>query len=78
MSSTGAIAVRNENPQKLYQAQCEAFDVEKVIKQFFKGYKGLFDRVQQVIKEHNNHLCFENRDRLHQFSQILLERVMFL
>ena len=73
-----AIAVSNKKPQELYQAQCEAFDVEKLTKQFFKGYKGLFDRVQQVIKEYNNHSYFENEDRLHQFSQRLLGRIMFL
>ena len=72
------IAAHNKNPQELYQAQCEAFDVEKLTKQFFKGYKNLFDRVQQVIKEHNAHSYFENQDRLHQFSQRLLGRIMFL
>ena len=73
-----AIAAHNKNPQELYQTQCEAFDVEKLTKQFFKGYKDLFDRVQQVIKEHNVHSYFENQDRLHQFSQKLLGRIMFL
>lgn len=73
-----AIAAANKSPQELYQAQCEAFDVEKLTKQFFKGYKALFDRVQQVIKEHNAHSYFENQDRLHQFSQKLLGRIMFL
>ena len=73
-----AIAASHKNPQELYQAQCEAFDVEKLTKQFFKGYKALFDRVRQVIKQHNNHSYFENQDRLHQFSQRLLGRIMFL
>jgi hypothetical protein len=73
-----AIAAYDQNPQELYQAQCEAFDVEKLTKQFFKGYKALFDRVQQVIKEHNHHSYFESQDRLHQFSQRLLGRIMFL
>lgn len=73
-----AIAAHNKNPQELYQAQCEAFDVEKLTKQFFKGYKDLFDRVQQVIKQHNHHSYFESQDRLHQFSQRLLGRIMFL
>ena len=73
-----AIAATNKNPQELYQAQCEAFDVEKLTKQFFKGYKALFDRVQQTIKEHNAHSYFESQDRLHQFSQRFLGRIMFL
>ena len=62
----------------LSDRQCEAFDVEKLTKQFFKGYNNLFDRVQQVIKEHNAHSYFENKDHLHQFSQRLLGRIMFL
>jgi adenine-specific DNA-methyltransferase len=73
-----AIAAHHKNPQELYQAQCEAFDVEKLTKQFFKGYKSLFDRVQQIIKQHNHHSYFESQDRLHQFSQRLLGRIMFL
>ena len=73
-----AIAAHHKNPQELYQAQCEAFDVEKLTKQFFKGYKDLFDRVQQTIKEHNAHSYFESQDRLHQFSQRFLGRIMFL
>ncbi|WP_036487410.1 Eco57I restriction-modification methylase domain-containing protein, partial [Myxosarcina sp. GI1] len=73
-----AIAVRDKNPLELYQAQCEAFDVEKLTKQFFKGYKELFDRVRQVIKDRNNHPYFEDRDRLHQFAQRFLGRIMFL
>ena len=73
-----AIAVANQTPQELYTSQCEAFDVEKLTKQFFNGYKDLFNRVKQTIKQHNPHPYFENDDRLRDFSQKLLGRLMFL
>ncbi|WP_198161178.1 hypothetical protein, partial [Anabaena sp. CA = ATCC 33047] len=34
-----AIAVREQSPQELYKTHCEAFDVEKLTKSFYKGYK---------------------------------------
>ncbi len=73
-----AIAVRNLNPQELYKAHCEAFDVEKLTKVFYNGYRELFDRVKKVILAYNPHPYFEDQTRLHQFSQRLLGRVMFL
>ncbi|AUS35856.1 type II restriction endonuclease (plasmid) [Microcystis aeruginosa NIES-2481] len=73
-----AIAVRDKSPQELYKVQCEAFDVEKLTKSFYRGYKQLFDKVQQAVKLHNDHPYFEDSDRLHQFSQRLLGRIMFL
>ncbi len=73
-----AIAVRGKSPQELYKAQCEAFDVEKLTKAFYRGYKQLFDKVQQGVKRHNNHPYFDDPDHLHQFSQRLLGRLMFL
>ncbi|MEG4420787.1 TaqI-like C-terminal specificity domain-containing protein [Microcoleus sp. LAD1_D5] len=73
-----AIAVRHLDPQQLYKAHCEAFDVEKLTKRFYNEYRQLFERVQQVIKDHNSHPYFEDAARLHQFSQRLLGRIMFL
>jgi methylase of polypeptide subunit release factors len=73
-----AIAVKNFSPKQLYQVHCEAFDVEKLTKSFYKGYKQLFDNVQKVIKANNPHLYFNDSDRLHQFSQRLLGRIMFI
>lgn len=67
-----AIAVRKQSPEELYKAQCEAFDVEKMTKAFYRGYKPLFDKVQQVVKRHNGHPYFDDSDRLYQFSQQLL------
>ncbi len=74
-----AIAVKKQSPQELYSLQCEAFDVEKLTKSFYKGYKQLFDKVQQVVKQNNpQETYFNDSDRLHQFSQRLLGRIMFL
>lgn len=73
-----AIAARNLDPQELYKVQCEAFDVEKLTKQFYIGYEKLFDSVQKVIKQHNPHPYFDDPSRLHQFAQRLLGRIMFL
>jgi hypothetical protein len=72
------IAVRGRSPQELYKVQCETFDVEKLTKQFYRGYKGLFEKVQRVIKQYNSHPYFDDSERLHQFSQRLLGRMMFL
>ena len=73
-----AIAARDLDPQALYNRQCEAFDVEKLTKEFYKGYKDIFEQVQRVVREYNPHPYFDDASRLHQFSQRLLGRVMFL
>jgi len=73
-----AISARDLDPLTLYNRQCDAFDVEKLTKEFYKGYKEIFEQVQRVIREHNPHPYFEDASRLHQFSQRLLGRVMFL
>jgi hypothetical protein len=73
-----AIAVGKLNPQELYKAHCEAFDVEKLTKVFYNGYRELFGRVKNVIRANNPHPYFEDPARLHQFSQRLLGRIMFI
>jgi hypothetical protein len=73
-----AIAVNSQSPQELYQTQCEAFDLEKLTKTFYQEYKQLFDRVQKVVQEYNDTDYFTDFDRLHQFCQRLLGRLMFL
>jgi adenine-specific DNA-methyltransferase len=73
-----AIAAHKLDPKALYNRQCEAFDVEKLTKEFYKGYKEVFEQVQRVILEHNPHPYFDDLGRLHQFSQRLLGRLMFL
>jgi adenine-specific DNA-methyltransferase len=73
-----AIAARNLSPQELYKVQCEAFDVEKLTKEFYRGYREIFEELQRVIKANNQHSYFTDSNRLHQFSQRLLGRIMFL
>ncbi|WP_072622852.1 Eco57I restriction-modification methylase domain-containing protein [Spirulina major] len=73
-----AIAVRGKSALELYKAHCDAFDVEKLTKRFYEQYKRLFERVLQVIQDHNPDPYFEDMDRLHQFAQRLLGRIMFL
>jgi len=73
-----AIAYRGQSPQELYKIHCEAFDVTQLTKSFYKGYKALFEQVQKTVKEHNPGEYFQDPERLHQFSQRLLGRIMFL
>ena len=73
-----AIAAHNLSPRQIYQKQCEAFDVEKLTKKFYAEYRSLFEQVQQVVLAHNPCSYFADSDRLHQFSQRLLGRIMFL
>ena len=73
-----AIAAKGLSPQAIYRNQCDAFDVEKLTKEFYKGYKELFDQVRQCIANHNSHPYFDDASRLHQFSQRFLGRIMFL
>lgn len=73
-----AIAAKKLSPQKLYKVQCEAFDVEKLTKEFYRGYREIFEELQRVIKANNQHFYFNDTNRLHQFSQRLLGRIMFL
>ena len=73
-----AITANGLSPRQIYQKQCEAFDVEKLTKKFYAEYRTLFEQVQQVVLAHNPSSYFEDADRLHQFSQRLLGRIMFL
>lgn len=73
-----ALAVKGQSPSQLYQAHCEAFDVEQLTRSFYRGYRDLFERVKAVVMEYNPHPYFKDADRLHQFSQRLLGRLMFL
>lgn len=73
-----AIAAHNLDPQALYKRQCEAFDVEKLTKDFYQGYQKVFEWVQEVIQTYNPHPYFDDPGRLHQFSQRFLGRIMFL
>ncbi len=73
-----AIAARNFSPLELYNVQKEAFNVDKLTKEFYRGYREIFEELQRVIRANNQHPYFSDSNRLHQFSQRLLGRVMFL
>jgi adenine-specific DNA-methyltransferase len=73
-----ALAVNVPHPRELYQAHCAAFDVEKITKEFYRGYQALFQKVQIIVKNHNPHPYFADQKRLHQFCQRMLGRIMFL
>lgn len=73
-----AIAYEGEDPEKLYQKHCQAFDVEQLTKHFYSGYKQLFNLVQDIVIQYNPHPYFEDKNRLYQFCQRLLGRIMFL
>jgi adenine-specific DNA-methyltransferase len=73
-----AIAAHDLSPQQIYQRHCEAFDVEKLTKRFYEGYKELFEYVSKVLLDANSHPYFNDPIRLQQFVQRLLGRVMFL
>jgi hypothetical protein len=73
------LAVDGRDPEALYQAQCEAFDVEQVTNRFYREYARLFQKVEQTIKETNKGVPqFYAPKDLHAFTQRLLGRVMFL
>lgn len=73
-----AIAAHDLSPQQIYQRQCDAFDVEKLTKKFYEGYKELFEYVSKILLDANSHPYFNDPIRLQQFVQRLLGRVMFL
>jgi hypothetical protein len=73
-----ALVVNVPHPRELYQAHCAAFDVEKITKEFYRGYQALFQKVQIIVKNHNPHPYFADQKRLHQFCQRMLGRIMFL
>ncbi len=75
-----AIAVApGASPTQVYQAQCAAFDVERITENFYRGYKRLFDAAKARIKAENPGIAaFYDDARLHTFTQRLFGRLMFL
>lgn len=73
-----AISAHNLDPKAIYEKQKEAFNVDKLTNEFYRGYKKIFEHVRSVIQEKNKHPYFDDDSRLHQFTQRLLGRVMFL
>ncbi len=65
--------------ERLYQVQCEAFDVERLTNTFYREYAQRFRAVQERIKQDNpNIAAFSDTTRLHTFTQRLFGRLMFL
>ncbi|MBI3957453.1 MAG: type II restriction endonuclease, partial [Chloroflexi bacterium] len=73
------LAVGEREPDELYLAHCDAFDVEQVTTRFYREYARLFRRVETTLKEQNRGVAlFYEPEKLHAFAQRLLGRVMFL
>jgi len=74
-----ALAADGRDPEALYRAQCEAFDVDRVTNRFYQEYAGLFRRVEQTIRQNARGIQeFNEPAYLHAFTQRLLGRIMFL
>jgi hypothetical protein len=65
--------------QQVYDAQCEAFNVERITDAFYREYTRRFRAAEQRIKQDNPAIAaFNDPTRLHTFTQRLFGRVMFL
>ncbi len=74
-----AILTQGISPDKLFQQQCDAFNVEQITKKFYTEYAIYFDRVRKRIKDDNPALpLVHDPIKLHSFTQRLFGRVMFL
>lgn len=63
----------------LYEAQCRAFDVERITNEFYREYARRFHEVKERIKNDNQGIAAMHDDeRLHTFTQRLFGRIMFL
>jgi hypothetical protein len=64
---------------QVYQAQCEAFNVERITESFYRDYAMRFRAAQQRIQQDNPAIAaFYDATRLHTFTQRLFGRLMFL
>lgn len=74
------LAAHDRDPASLYQAHCQAFDVERVTRRFYQEYAELFRTVERTIQENTRGIAELQSDPayLHAFSQRLLGRIMFL
>ncbi|GGJ43182.1 Eco57I restriction-modification methylase domain-containing protein [Deinococcus roseus] len=72
--------------QEAHKKQTQAFDVERVTREFYKTYKQLFERVRDTIKTQNPYArigklkknTVDHQESLHAFTQRLLNRIIFL
>lgn len=73
------LAADDHDPEALYAAHCEAFDVEKVTSRFYREYAEIFHHIEQAIQASNPARPeFYKPENLHAFAQRLLGRLMFL
>lgn len=77
-SDTAVRTLCEHNLQKLLwddvQDWSEAFNIEKVTKEFYRDYADVFRRMEDTIGEHND----IDGDDLRMFTQMLFNRLMFL
>jgi type I restriction-modification system DNA methylase subunit len=74
-----ALPAQGISAERLYQIQCEAFNVERLTNNFYKEYARRFRAMQERIKQDNPDIAaFSDSTRLHTFTQRLFGRLMFL
>lgn len=82
VDTINALLGRGRDPEEVYKAQDEAFNVTRVTNKFYKEYREYFNQVQDTVVAWNKGIPeFQNsdqRDKLHAFVQRLMGRLMFL
>jgi type I restriction-modification system DNA methylase subunit len=74
-----ALPAQGISAERLYQIQCEAFNVERLTNNFYREYARRFRAMQERIKQDNPDItAFSDPTRLHTFTQRLFGRLMFL
>lgn len=73
------LAAKEPDPLRLFQAQCAAFDVERVTGRFYQEYAALFKRTAQALQDNNKGIsAFYDPAERNTHTQRLLGRIMFL
>lgn len=79
VDTLNAIHAHGRTGQEIYDAQAEAFNVERITKRFYNEYREHFEHALEVIREYNKGVReFHDDDKLHAFTQRLMGRLMFL
>jgi len=79
VDTLNAIHAHGRTGQEIYDAQAEAFNVERITKRFYNEYRQHFERALEVIRQYNKGVReFHDDDKLHAFTQRLMGRLMFL
>ncbi|MGQ9615462.1 MAG: DNA methyltransferase, partial [Spirochaetota bacterium] len=63
-----------QNPEVIWQKHLEAFNVERVTKEFFEAYKNALRFIKDILEAQKK----STRQGAHSFAQQLLSRIMFL